>query len=104
MRSPIENFLSAEELGISDLDRQGLITTLYHLEHDLIKETNFNMSHIWDETLECGSVGCLLGWSAHLTAGACAACNVGAGHWCTNHLPVELCKVFWRQPTRGLCN
>ena len=60
-----ENFLTADELGLSNDGRQALITLLRGLEAGVIPEHLFNMEEFGDP--ENGKRGCLLGW-AHAIA------------------------------------
>ena len=78
-----QNFLAAADLGISDKERDALIATLAlfeggEIEHRKIgiklserhdfdaKPDAFNMSFVRCATDDCGTTGCILGWSRWL--------------------------------------
>ncbi len=58
------SFLSATDLGISEVERQALIATLFAFERGEIN--NFTMRH-FRET--CGSPACICGWANHFSGG-----------------------------------
>jgi hypothetical protein len=58
------SFLSARDLGISDVERDALIATLFAFERGEIE--NFTMRH-FRET--CGTPACICGWANHFSEG-----------------------------------
>jgi hypothetical protein len=58
------SFLSATDLGISEVERDALIATLYAFERGEI--ANFTMRH-FRET--CGTPSCICGWANHFSEG-----------------------------------
>jgi hypothetical protein len=75
-----QSFLSAADLGISDIQHQSLVTVLgmlergelVHAKYPIAKmfrgPNEFNMAATLDESTDCGSIGCICGW-AHLVSG-----------------------------------
>lgn len=58
------SFLSATDLGISEVERESLITTLFAFERGEI--SNFTMRH-FRET--CGTPACICGWANYFSGG-----------------------------------
>jgi hypothetical protein len=58
------SFLSATDLGISEVEREALITTLFAFEREEI--SNFTMRH-FRET--CGTPACICGWANYFSGG-----------------------------------
>lgn len=58
---PAQNFKTAAELGLSDIEHEALVTTLYALEREEI--TKFDMSTFY----QCGTPACLCGWANHFS-------------------------------------
>ena len=58
------SFLSASDLGISEVEREALITTLFAFERGEI--SNFTMRH-FRET--CGTPACICGWANYFSGG-----------------------------------
>lgn len=89
-----QNFKSATDLGISDVEQGALINVLGMLERGELVKTDhmkptihngFNMSRISRKT-ECGTVGCILGWCRFLGGIKLFADNYG----CTEAPPRAL--------------
>lgn len=57
-----QNFKTAADLGIKDVELDALIKVLGMLERGEIDESHFNMNDIW-----CNSVGCIWGWARHVS-------------------------------------
>lgn len=73
-----QNFKSAEELMISEDERNALIQVLGMLERNELVHCNpwhtsrrngFNMGIVWEED-DCGSIGCIYGWATALNKSA----------------------------------
>jgi hypothetical protein len=58
------SFLSATDLGISDVERDALIATLLAFERKEIE--HFSMRHF---KASCGTPACICGWANHLSEG-----------------------------------
>ena len=58
------SFLSAKDLGISEIERDALIATLFSFERGEIE--HFTMRHF---RAECGTPACICGWANHLSEG-----------------------------------
>jgi hypothetical protein len=58
------SFLSATDLGISDVEREALIATLLAFERGEIE--NFTMRHF---RTDCGTPACICGWANHFSQG-----------------------------------
>jgi hypothetical protein len=58
------SFLPAGDLGISDIERDALITTLYAFERGEID--NFTMRRFRED---CGTPACICGWANHFSDG-----------------------------------
>jgi hypothetical protein len=58
------SFLSATDLGISDVERDALIATLYAFERGEIG--SFTMRHFREP---CGTPACICGWANYFSAG-----------------------------------
>src|SRR5207302_1502235 len=58
------SFLSAVDLGISEVERDALIATLFAFERGEID--NFTMRHFREE---CGTPACICGWANHFSEG-----------------------------------
>ena len=56
-----QNFLSYQELEISEAQHQSLISTLGRMERGEIPSNKFNMMRVGEP--DCGTVGCILGWA-----------------------------------------
>lgn len=63
-----QNFKTAAELGISEVEIQSLIKVLGMLERGEIDAAHFSMMNYRREEA-CGTVGCLCGW-AHMVSSA----------------------------------
>ena len=59
------SFLSATDLGISEVEREALLATLYAFERGEIE--NFTMRH-FRET--CGTPACICGWANYFSGGS----------------------------------
>jgi hypothetical protein len=58
------SFLSATDLGISEVEREALITTLLAFERGEVD--NFTMRHFRES---CGTPACICGWANHFSGG-----------------------------------
>jgi hypothetical protein len=58
------SFLSARDLGILEVEREALITTLFAFERGEID--NFTMRHFREN---CGTPACICGWANHFSEG-----------------------------------
>jgi hypothetical protein len=58
------SFLSATDLGISEVERDALIATLFAFERGEIQ--SFTMRHFREE---CGTPSCICGWANHFSEG-----------------------------------
>jgi hypothetical protein len=58
------SFLSATDLGISDVERDALIATLHAFERGEIE--TFTMRHF---RTDCGTPACICGWANHFSEG-----------------------------------
>jgi hypothetical protein len=58
------SFLSAVDLGISEVERDALIATLFAFERGEIK--HFTMRHFREN---CGTPACICGWANHFSEG-----------------------------------
>jgi hypothetical protein len=58
------SFLSAGDLGISEVERDALIATLFAFERGEIE--NFTMRYFRDN---CGTPACICGWANHFSDG-----------------------------------
>jgi hypothetical protein len=58
------SFLSARDLGISEIERGALITTLFAFERGEID--NFTMRHFRES---CGTPACICGWANYFSDG-----------------------------------
>jgi hypothetical protein len=59
------SFLSATDLGISEIERDALIATLLAFEREEIE--HFSMRHF---KASCGTPACICGWANHLSDGS----------------------------------
>ncbi len=59
------SFLAATDLGISEVEREALIATLFAFERDEVD--HFSMRHF---RATCGTPACICGWANHLSGGA----------------------------------
>lgn len=88
-----QNFKTAEELGLTDKGLVAMTQVLRMLESGELVWTpqghfihkGFNMSPVWDEKPDCGTVGCIAGWSNHLAGRECV--------W-INHSPAQRQRVL----------
>jgi hypothetical protein len=82
------SFLSATDLGISEVEREALVTTLLAFERGEID--NFTMRH-FRET--CGTPACICGWANHFSGGrAFAEVSTMSGVLATKQLHRRLPK------------
>jgi len=82
------SFLSATDLGISEVEREALITTLFAFERGEI--INFTMRH-FRET--CGTPACICGWANYFSGGqAFAEVSTMSGVLATKRLHGRLPK------------
>jgi hypothetical protein len=82
------SFLSATDLGISEVEREALIATLLAFERGEID--NFTMRH-FRET--CGTPACICGWANHFSGGrAFAEVSTMSGVLATKQLHRRLPK------------
>lgn len=96
-----QNFLSATDLGVTEVEKEALITVLGMLERGEIDDDHFKMSNFWKEEA-CGTVGCLCGW-ANFVSGKKAfpmimSYALEGGTNATpakNSLTSEVRKLFW---------
>ncbi len=58
------SFLSAADLGISEIERDALVATLFAFERDEIE--NFTMRHFRES---CGTPACICGWANFISGG-----------------------------------
>jgi hypothetical protein len=58
------SFLSATDLGISEIERDALVATLLAFEREEIE--HFSMRHF---KASCGTPACICGWANHLSEG-----------------------------------
>jgi hypothetical protein len=58
------SFLSARDLGISEVEREALVATLFAFERGEIE--TFTMRHFKEE---CGTPACICGWANHFSDG-----------------------------------
>ena len=71
-----QNYKTASELGIRDIDQQALIKVLGMLERGefIHWQTRWARKYIFNmnapEVHSCGSMGCIVGWAHYLSEGA----------------------------------
>jgi hypothetical protein len=58
------SFLPATDLGISEIERDALIATLFAFERDEIE--SFSMRHFRES---CGTPACICGWANYISGG-----------------------------------
>lgn len=58
------NFRTATDLGISDIEFESLVKVLGMLERGEIKERQLHMHQVGSP--ECGTPACILGWARHV--------------------------------------
>jgi len=63
-----QNFKTAADLGIKDVELDALIKVLGMLERGEIDATHFNMQSFLRQA-DCGTVGCICGWANHISRG-----------------------------------
>lgn len=65
-----QNFKTAADLEISDVEQDALIKVLGMLErNDFARGESFNMGWWYRHSNTCGTVGCIAGWAYHLSDG-----------------------------------
>lgn len=87
-----QSFMSAEDLGISELMRQSLVKVLVmfetekfeHAKYDIGTEHGFNMA-TWSGEGWCGTVKCIGGWAEHI------------GNFSIDSIPRSLDRLFYPQ-------
>jgi hypothetical protein len=61
-----QNFKTATDLGISEVEQDALIKVLGMLErNDFARGESFNMGWWYQHSNTCGTVGCIAGWAHH---------------------------------------
>jgi hypothetical protein len=82
------SFLSATDLGISEVERDALVATLYAFERGEIE--SFTMRHFREP---CGTPACICGWANHFSQGrAFAEVSTLSGTLAVKRLHVRLPK------------
>jgi hypothetical protein len=61
-----QNFKTAEELGLADVEAEALVTVLRMLERGEIGREEFHMGH-FQQT--CKTPACICGWAHHISRG-----------------------------------
>ena len=61
-----QNFKTAQELGLADVEREALITVLRMLEREDIARDQFHMGRFQHE---CRTPACICGWAHHVSGG-----------------------------------
>lgn len=61
-----QNFKTATDLGISDIELDALIEVLGMLEREEIDQHHFDMANFLDEE-DCGTVACICGWAHYVS-------------------------------------
>lgn len=61
-----QNFKTAKELGLADVEVEALITVLRMLERGEIGRQEFHMGHFQHE---CRTPACICGWAHHISCG-----------------------------------
>jgi hypothetical protein len=61
-----QNFKTAQELGLADVEHAALITVLRMLERGDIAAAEFHMGHFRHE---CRTPACICGWAYHVSGG-----------------------------------
>lgn len=90
-----QNFKTAVDLGISDIELDALIKVLGMLERGEINQQTLDMANFLDEE-DCGTVACICGW-AHLVSNQVAFPEVkDIGHASAKLMkrPYELRMLF----------
>ncbi len=61
-----QNFKTAKELGLADVEVEALVTVLRMLEREDIAREEFHMGHFRHE---CRTPACICGWAHHISGG-----------------------------------
>ena len=61
-----QNFKTAKELGLADVEVDALVTVLRMLEREDIKREEFHMGYVQHE---CKTPACICGWAYHISRG-----------------------------------
>ena len=85
-----QNFKTAEELGLADVEFGALVTVLRMLERGDIAAAEFHMGHFRHE---CRTPSCICGWAHHISNGR-AFGELSAAH----HGPMMLYRRFDQNP------
>ncbi len=63
----VRSFLSAKDLGLSELERSSLITVLGMMERGEIEGLQFNMRSFYFDVLQCHTPACICGWANYVS-------------------------------------
>lgn len=100
-----QNFKSAADLGIEEVELSALISVLYMLEREEVvlkfrsdgKQNAIHMdNYLAGDDTECGTTGCIIGW-AHKLSGRIAFPELRGSHW-------DATSKFERRLTREACD
>jgi hypothetical protein len=98
-----QNFKTAADLGLSDVEFSSLVTVLGMLERGEISDSHFDMTS-FRKKVECGTIGCLCGWAHEVSGGKAFPELVVAAPLVTTgllaRLSPELRGVFWINANR----
>ena len=64
-----QNFKTAKELGLADIEVEALVTVLRMLEREDIAREAFHMGRFQHFEHECKTPACLCGWAYHISGG-----------------------------------
>lgn len=87
-----QNFKTAADLGLKDVEVGALIEVLGMLERGEISAEHFDMGTVWSEW-HCESVGCICGWAHHISKGV-AFSELTRGEPLISRLPQPILDLF----------
>lgn len=64
-----QNFKTAKELGLADVELESLVTVLRMLEREDITREEFHMGYVQHVEHECKTPACICGWAYHISGG-----------------------------------